>query len=64
MAVQAVAWMVAGLPLAGKTAVAGIVSASQVPTSAFFSGVLLELDQVRISMTSIVAGARHPAAFC
>ena len=37
---------------------------SAVATSAFTCGVVVELDQVRIPVTSIARGPRHPDAFC
>ena len=42
----------------------GLVSGSAVPMSAFTCGVVVELDRVRIPVTSIAPGPRHPAAFC
>jgi hypothetical protein len=41
----------------------GLVLGSAVPTSAFTCGVLAELDQARIPVTSIAPSPRHPAAF-
>jgi len=42
----------------------GIVLGSAVPASVFTFGVLAELDQVTVPVTSIAPGPRHPAAFC